>query len=83
MDSEVQRCGEPIHMVIVPTGTVLRNKKGYPALSRDHQATLLQLMEYTPRLVVSGREDGDHGPDQGIGAACVTSSTSRQAGHPG
>ena len=71
MDSEVQRwCGEPIHMVIVPTGTFLRNKKGYPALSRDHQATLLQLMEYTPQLVVSGREDGDHGPDdpEGIGA---------------
>ncbi len=31
-------CGEPIKALIVPTSVFLTNKKGYPVLSRAHQA---------------------------------------------
>ena len=32
------RCGEPIKGVIIPSAIFLTNKKGYPTLSRRHQA---------------------------------------------
>ena len=70
-DAELERWGgEPVAMVIVPTSTFMPNKKGFPALSRRHQAALTRLMALRPQLVVSGREDGGRGTadSEGIGA---------------
>jgi len=58
--AEVARwCGEPVKAVLLPTSIFLTNKKGYPTLSRRHQAVLAQLLRYRPRLIVVGRHD-DH-----------------------
>lgn len=58
-------CGEPVRAVLIPASIFLTNRKGYPTLSRRHQAALQQLMPHRPQLVVSGRPDA-HG--EGLGA---------------
>jgi len=58
-------CGEPLRAVIIPAAVFLTNKRGYPTLSRRHQAVLQQLMAHRPRLVVSGRPDSH---SEGLGA---------------
>ena len=56
--NELRRwCGEPLRAVIIPTSAFMTNKKGYPALSRKHQAALALLMRHHPRIIVRGRPD--------------------------
>ena len=71
--AELERwCGEPVAMVTVPTATFLTNKKGYPTLSRRHQAAFSRLMRLKPKLVVSGREDGLRGMPNEVGAGTLS-----------
>mmetsp|Transcript_10661 Transcript_10661/g.29490 ORF Transcript_10661/g.29490 Transcript_10661/m.29490 type:complete len:434 (+) Transcript_10661:1-1302(+) len=58
-------CGEPVRAVVIPASVFLTNKRGFPTLSRRHQAALQQLVAHHPRLIVSGRPDS-HG--EGLGA---------------
>ena len=75
MAAELERwCGEPIAMLLVPTSSFLTNKKGFPTLSKRHQAVFGRLADLKPSLVVCGRKDGRRGEgtgeaaNEGIGA---------------
>ena len=57
-------CGEPVAMLVLPTSSFIANKKGYPTLSRRHQAAFAELVRFRPKIVVAGREDGRR-PDRG------------------
>jgi type II protein arginine methyltransferase len=37
--------GEPVRCLIINTGTFITNKKGYPTLSRRHQAFITSLLK--------------------------------------
>ena len=44
--SELQRWfGEPVRAIIVPTSTFQPNKRGFPALSKAHQAVLVSFFQ--------------------------------------
>ncbi|EOD11657.1 hypothetical protein EMIHUDRAFT_67341 [Emiliania huxleyi CCMP1516] len=56
---------EPLRAVVTPAVAYLTNKRGYPTLSRRHQAALARLLQHKPRLLVSGRADAH---SEGLGA---------------
>lgn len=47
--------GEPLRAVILPTEIFLTNKKGYPVLSKRHQAFLLQLFSFKVQVLITGK----------------------------
>ncbi|CAG8593953.1 3805_t:CDS:10 [Ambispora leptoticha] len=49
--------GEPIKAVIVPTNIFLTNAKGYPVLSRKHQAFVRRLMRIRANFIISDTEN--------------------------
>lgn len=67
---EMERwCGEPVRLLLLPTGSFLSNKKGYPTLSRAHQAAFSQVLRLRPKVVVCGREAAAGAPEgQTLGA---------------
>eukprot|EP01087_Luapelamoeba_hula_P005205 TRINITY_DN15289_c0_g1_i1.p1 TRINITY_DN15289_c0_g1~~TRINITY_DN15289_c0_g1_i1.p1 ORF type:complete len:609 (-),score=84.79 TRINITY_DN15289_c0_g1_i1:32-1858(-) len=46
--------GEPVKAVIIPTEVFVTNKKGYPTLTRAHQAFLTALFKYKIQVVLTG-----------------------------
>jgi len=65
-EAELERwLGEPLRAVVTPAVAYLTNKRGYPTLSRRHQAALARLLQHKPRLLVSGRADAH---SEGLGA---------------
>mmetsp|Transcript_12397 Transcript_12397/g.32793 ORF Transcript_12397/g.32793 Transcript_12397/m.32793 type:complete len:632 (-) Transcript_12397:1161-3056(-) len=46
---------EPVRLVILTTSAFVKNQKGYPVLSKNHQALLKMLFTYRPYFVLSGR----------------------------
>lgn len=54
-EEEVARwMGEPIKCIIMPTTLFMTNKKGYPVLSRSHQALVKQLANLDIQVIVRG-----------------------------
>ena len=52
--SAIQRWfGEPVRAVIVPTSTFQANKRGFPALSKAHQAVLLSFFQLNVQVQLS------------------------------
>ncbi|KAL5020885.1 hypothetical protein ScPMuIL_000040 [Solemya velum] len=54
---------EPIKAVVVPTSLFLTNKKGYPVLSKAHQAYVRKLLKMDIQIILTGV---DRHPDKGI-----------------
>jgi len=50
--------GEPIKTVSVPTSMFLTNKKGYPVLSRQHQALIRRFVHLDIQIIVRGPARG-------------------------
>jgi len=46
--------GEPVRAVIVPTSIFLINSKGYPVLSKPHQAVVKRILKYDPQFMLKG-----------------------------
>ncbi|KAI5642510.1 PRMT5 arginine-N-methyltransferase domain-containing protein [Phthorimaea operculella] len=46
--------GEPVKAVIVPTSIFHNNKKGFPVLSKAHQALVVSMVERDAQVIVSG-----------------------------
>ncbi|RUS81094.1 hypothetical protein EGW08_011134 [Elysia chlorotica] len=47
---------EPVKAVVVPTSLFLTNKKGYPVLSKAHQALIKNLFKLEVQVIISGQE---------------------------
>ena len=47
--------GEPVKALIFPTSIFLTNKKGYPVLSKAHQAFVLEMYQFKIQVLVKGR----------------------------
>lgn len=46
--------GEPVRGVIVPTSIFLTNKKGFPVLSKAHQAVVRRILKFDPQFIIKG-----------------------------
>nr|XP_006816923.1 PREDICTED: protein arginine N-methyltransferase 5-like [Saccoglossus kowalevskii] len=57
--------GEPIKCAIIPTSVFLTNKKGYPVLSKAHQAIVVRLFKLDVQMMITGT---NRHPDKGIRA---------------
>ncbi|KAG8233089.1 hypothetical protein J437_LFUL013089 [Ladona fulva] len=56
-DEVVSRwAGEPLKCLVLPTSLFLTNKKGYPVLSRPHQALIRSLASLDVQIVISGND---------------------------
>ena len=54
--SELKRwAAEPLKAILLPTKLFLENKKGYPVLSKQHQAALSILLQFKMHIIFSGR----------------------------
>jgi protein arginine N-methyltransferase 5 len=54
--NELKRwAAEPLKAIIIPTRIFLENKKGYPVLSKQHQAALSILLQFKMHIIFSGR----------------------------
>ena len=54
--NELRRwAAEPLRAIILPTRLFLENKKGYPVLSKQHQAALSILLQFKMHVIFSGR----------------------------
>jgi type II protein arginine methyltransferase len=54
--SELKRwAAEPLKAIIIPTRIFLENKKGYPVLSKQHQAALSLLLQFKMHVIFSGK----------------------------
>lgn len=63
-DEMIQRwLAEPVKAVLVSTSLFLTNKKGYPVLSKAHQAVLRSFFKLDVQVVLTGV---DRHPDKGI-----------------
>ncbi|KAI8899639.1 PRMT5 arginine-N-methyltransferase-domain-containing protein [Globomyces pollinis-pini] len=47
---------EPIRNLIIPTNVFLKNKKGFPALSKSHQQFYFKLIKSNPKVIVSNSD---------------------------
>ncbi|GFO27083.1 protein arginine N-methyltransferase 5 [Plakobranchus ocellatus] len=47
---------EPVKAVVVPTSLFLTNKKGYPVLSKAHQAVIKSLFKLEVQVIISGQD---------------------------
>ncbi|DBA92605.1 TPA: hypothetical protein ACH3X1_002824 [Trebouxia sp. C0004] len=57
-EAEVQRWyGEPVRAIVVPVSVFQTNKRGFPALSKAHQAVLLSFFQLNVQVLLS---DTDH-----------------------
>jgi len=55
-EAELERwLGEPVKAMFLPTSVFLTNKKGYPTLSRRHQAFIKNLYKFKAQIVLQGR----------------------------
>eukprot|EP00842_Homolaphlyctis_polyrhiza_P004953 jgi/Hompol1/5459/HPOL_004446-RA len=48
---------EPVKVIIIPTNAFITNKRGFPVLSKRHQAFIHQLMRTDRRFVISSPDD--------------------------
>ena len=54
--TELKRwAAEPLKAILLPTRIFLENKKGYPVLSKQHQAALSILLQFKMHVIFSGR----------------------------
>ena len=49
--------GEPVKTLILPTGVFLRNKKGFPVLSRSYQNFVYRLFKMCDNFIISSMTD--------------------------
>lgn len=47
-------CGEPLKLVVLPTSIFVRNKKGYPVLSKSVQTLLQRFFKLNAQFLLSG-----------------------------
>ncbi|CAG8462718.1 31176_t:CDS:10 [Gigaspora margarita] len=59
---------EPIRAVILPTNLFLSNAKGWPVLSKRHQAFIRKLIKYKPNFVIECAADGSNHASGGLSA---------------
>uniref|UniRef100_V5H6U8 Protein kinase inhibitor n=1 Tax=Ixodes ricinus TaxID=34613 RepID=V5H6U8_IXORI len=52
--------GEPVRCLLVPTTLFLTNKKGYPVLSKSHQAVMRQFFKLNCQVLVEGSCHHEH-----------------------
>ncbi|KAJ1536308.1 Protein arginine N-methyltransferase 5, partial [Cladochytrium tenue] len=52
-DALVQWVAEPVKLVVLSTAVFLANRKGFPVLSKKHQAIVRRLFELQPQFVIS------------------------------
>lgn len=46
---------EPVKVLLIPTSCFMNNKKGFPVLSKKHQAVLKQFAKFNVQIMVTGR----------------------------
>jgi len=46
---------EPVKVLLIPTSCFLNNKKGFPVLSKKHQAVVRQFAAFNVQVMVTGR----------------------------
>jgi protein arginine N-methyltransferase 5 len=47
---------EPVKIVVLPTGIFLRNAKGFPVLSKQHQTFVSLLLRNKPEFVIEAQD---------------------------
>lgn len=47
--------GEPVKVLLIPTSTFVLNKKGFPVLTKRHQAVLRRFARFNVQMLVTGR----------------------------
>ena len=54
--------GEPLKAVILRTDSFLKNRRGYPTLSKEHQSFLVQAFQHGVQIILAGK--AQHTPEQ-------------------
>lgn len=52
--------GEPVKCILISTSTFLTNKKGYPILSKPHQAFVKSMVPLGVQVIIKGHSRHDN-----------------------
>lgn len=53
-------CGEPVKSLLLPTSIFLTNRRGYPVLSRQHQAFIKAMAQLDVQVIIKGHTRHDN-----------------------